>query len=222
MTNCEQDHPMEREYGFHFHSQARSHSPGHPHVDVVLRSVPTGKHFDPKILTITAATGHGDTESLRVRHPWKEQEQIRICAGRVIMEDRKGKRAKAFTFGGDLQIKPEALLTTCLLTSPAPILELIGTASIPTLLAQQTEIIFAERRADWEPDQSTFERRLSAADPHTLYCVCLQTLKEKFMCYPSGGDESLQQFVQFLFGEIKTLQELDMWPGSLPAIDKIL
>jgi hypothetical protein len=222
LTLKDQGNLKEREYGYYFHSREHSDSPGHPQLDVLLRSVPTGKHFDPEKLSITVAPKHRGTEFLKVHHPWPGQEQYRACAGRVILQDRKGKKVEAFTFGGDLRIESEEMLTACVLTSPAPILERTGTSSIPELLAEETEIIFAERRADWEPDHSTFKDRISAVDPFTLYCVCLESLKEKFVRYPPIEDELIQQFVHFLDTEIKTLHELDKWPVSLPTISEIL
>ena len=222
MTISDQDNSMESEYGYYFHSREYSTSPGHPRFDVLLRSVPTGKHFDPEKLSLAIASEHRCTGLLKVNHPWPGQEQYRACAGRVILQDRKGKKVEAFTFGGDLRIESEEMLTVCVLTSPAPILERTGPSSIPELLAEETEIIFAERRADREPDHSTFKDRLAAADPFTLYCTCLESLKEKFERYPPREDEFIQQFVHFLNTEIKTLHELDKWPVSLPTISDVL
>ncbi len=140
----------------------------------------------------------------------------------MILQDRKSKKVEAFTFGSNLRIESKKLITACLMTSPAPILERTGASSIPELLAEETEIIFAKRRADWEPDHNTFKDRLSAADPFTLYCICLESLKEKFERNPPRGDELIQQFVHFLNAEIKILHELDKWPPSLPTIADIL
>ena len=222
MTTHDQGNLKKRDYGYYFHSREYSDSPGHPRLDVLLRSVPTGKHFDPEKLSITVASEQRCTEFLRVHHPWPAQEQYRACAGRVILQDRKGKKVEAFTFGGDFWIESEEMLTACVLTSPAPILERTGTSSIPELLAEEVEIIFAERRAAWEPDQSTFKDRLRATDPFTLYCICLESLIEKFERYPSKEDEFVQQLIHFLNTEIKTLHELDKWPVSLPTIANVL
>jgi hypothetical protein len=213
---------MERYYGYYFHSREHPDSPGHPRLDVLLRFIPTRKHFDPEKLSISVASEHLGIELLRVHHPWPGHEKYQACAGHVILQDRKGKKVEAYTFGGDLCIEPEETLTACFLTSPAPILEINGISSIPILLAEETEIIFAERRADWEPDHSTFKDRLTAADPFILYCVCLEALKEKFERYPSRGDEFIQRFVQIINNEIKTLHELDKWPVSIPTIAEIL
>ena len=218
----QQDVPVGMELGYFFHPRERPNAPGHPQLDVLMRSVPTEKHFDPEQLSLTVASEHRGTEFLRVHHPWSWLEQYRACAGRVILQDRKGKKVGAFTFGGDLRIESEEMLTACFLTSPVPILELIGTSSIPVLLAQETEIIFAKRRADWLPDNSTFKDRLTAANPFTLYCICLEALNEKFERYPSRGDEFIQQFVQFIRVEIKTLHELHEWPLYVPMIDELL
>lgn len=213
---------MNGEYGYYFHSREHSDSPGHPRLDVFLRSVPTGKHFDPEKLSLTIASEHRGTESLKIRHPWSWLKQYRACAGRVILQDRKGKKVEAFTFGGDLRIESEETLTTCYLTSPAPILELMGTSSIPELMAEEMEIVFAERRARWEPDHTKFYDRLAEVDPLTLYFAFLEALKGKFEPFTVLGDELVQQFAHFIQHEIKALQDLHEWPIYLPTIDELL
>ena len=218
----QQDVPVGMELGYFFHHRERPNAPGHPQLDVLMRSVPTEKHFDPEQLSLTVASEHRGTEFLRVHHPWSWLEQYRVCAGRVILKDRKDKKVGAFTFGGDLHIESEEMLTTCFLTSPAPILELIGTSSIPVLLAVETEIIFAKRRAEWVHDPAIYDKRLSAADPLILYIACLEAIGDKFERYPSRGDEFIQQFVQFIRVEIKTLHELHEWPLYVPRIDELL
>ena len=73
-----------------------------------------------------------------------------------------------------------------------------------------------------EEEFNEFEERLAAADPFSLYCVCLESLKGKFEQYPSKGDEFIRQFIRFLNTEIKALHELERWPVSVPTIAEIL
>jgi hypothetical protein len=212
----------EKEYGYFFHSREWSGSPGYPRLDVFLRSIPTQKHFDPMKMTLNVASEHKDIEFLKVHHPWSWREQYRVCAGRVILQDRKGKKVEAFTFGGDLRIEPGEELTIGVLTSPAPILELISTSSIPSLLAEETEILFAERRAEWEPDHTTFIKKLIKVDPLTLYFVLLEILREKFEHSQFRGNEAIQHFDHFIHNEISVLQELHKWPEQLPTVAELL
>jgi hypothetical protein len=212
----------EKEYGYFFHSQERSDSPGHPQLDVFLRSVPTEKHFDPVKMTINVAVGGKDIEFIKVHHPWSLLEHYRVCSGRVILQDRKGKKVEAFTFGGDLQIESKEEVTIGNLTSPAPILELTSTSSFPSLLAEETEIIFAERRAEWEPDHTTFNKKLIMADPFVLYCACLEYLEVKYEHSHIRDDGVIQHFAQFLHDEIEALQGLHKWPVKLPTVAELL
>jgi hypothetical protein len=212
----------EKEYGYFFHSREWSGSPGHPQLDVFLRSVPTEKHFDPIKMTCNVAVEGKDIEFIKVHHPWSLLEHYRACSGRVILQDRKGKIIEAFTFGGDLRIESKESLTIGILTSPAPILELTSTSSIPSILAEETEIIFAERRAEWEPDHTTFNKKLINADPLTLYCACLEALREKFEHSRLLDNDIIHHFAHFIQTEIKVLQKLDKWPERLPTVSKLL
>ena len=212
----------EKEYGYFFHPRERSDSPGHPRLDVVLRSVPTKTHFDPIKMTLNVASGHENIEFIKLHHPWSMLEQYQACAGRVILQDRAGKKVEAFTFGGDLRIKSEDELMTGVLTSPAPILELISSSPISSLLAEETEIIFAERRAESKPDHTTFNKKLINADPLTLYCVCLEALREKFEHSRQRENEIIHHFAHFIQTEIKALHELKKWPARLPTVAELL
>ena len=212
----------EKEYGYFFHPRERSGSPGHPQLDVFLRSVPTEKHFDPIKITINVAVESKDIEFIQVHHPWSLLEHYQACSGRVILQDRKGKIVEAFTFGGELRIESKEDVTTGILTSPAPILELTSPSSIPSILAEETEIVFAERRATWEPDHATFNRKLIMADPLVLYCTCLEYLKIKHEHSHFRHDGVIQHFSQFVRHEIEALQELHKWPEQLPTVGELL
>jgi hypothetical protein len=212
----------EKEYGYFFHPRKRSDAPGYRQLDVFFHAVPTNKHFDPMNMTLNVALEHEDIEPIKIHHPWSLLEQYQVCAGRVILQDRKGKKTEAFTFGGNLRIESEEELTTGVLTSPAPILELISTSSISSIFAEETEILFAERRAEWEPDHTTFNKKLIKADPLTLYYACLENLREKFEHSRQKDNEIIHHFAHFIQTEIMVLQELDEWPARLPTINKLL
>ncbi len=214
--------PVEIELGYFYHPRERPNAPGHPRLDVLLRSVPSGKHFDPMRVRLSIVTKLGRIEFIKVRHPWPLLDHYRACAAGIILQDCKGNIVEAFTFGGDLRIETEDGLSTCVLTSPAPILELIETSSIPVILSEETEILLAERRAGWAHDPSIYDKRLSAADPLILYIACLEAIRKKFEHIPTEESELIREFGQFIHVEIKTLRELHEWPLYIPLIDELL
>jgi hypothetical protein len=184
-----------QELGYRFYPPADPHDLGHPQLDVVIHAAPTDEHFDPErfICPIAASIG---TLSLHVLHPWTQELTYRVCAGDVIVEDRKHERIKVFTFGGTLTIDSDFRRTVCSLTSPVSLLEY---SPQPTALSQQlideVTILFAERRAT--QDEDVLAQRLAAADPVQLYQACLLALRDKFEHFPAL-DEPHRHFKQFL------------------------
>ena len=152
--------------GYYFHPSADPHQPGHPQVDIIIHSQPTDKYFDPAALTCTVAAADS-TDTLRVVYPWSQSDTYRVCAGNVVIEDRRHKRVAAFTFGGELQIDSDTARILCHLKSPAPILENSTEQSLlDDALIDEVGILFAERRA--ARDEDTFMLRLVAAEPGAL------------------------------------------------------
>jgi hypothetical protein len=193
--------PVNEQLGYCFHPQADPRDLGHPQLDVVIRSVPTGEHFDPESFTSLIATASGSAK-LSVVHPWTQDNAYRICAGEIVIEDARNEQVKAFTFGGAQQIESDARHTVCRLASPAPLLEHARqTLSLEELLIEEVLILFAQRRA--AQDNDVFEHRLVVADPLQLYHACLKTLDEKFEHFPAT-DEIHRRFKQFLHAATST------------------
>ena len=187
------------ELGYSFFPSDDPHDVGHPQLKVIIRPAPTGRHYDPEVITCTIAPASGGAEMLRVHHPWILADTYRVCAGHVILEDRKGKQVVAFTFGGELRIDSNQARTICCLTSPAPILEQsLMRDSLEVLLGEEVEILFAERRAAWLHDTNTLDKRLAAADPSALYRACLATLRAKFDQFPEWEEPIVEELIHFL------------------------
>jgi hypothetical protein len=184
--------------------------------------VPSGKHFDPERVRLSVVTEPGNIEFIKVHHPWPLRTHYRSAAGRIILQDFKGRIVEAFTLGGDFRIHKENDLTTCVLTSPAPILELISISSIPEVLAEEIEILLAERRAAWDHDLSIYNKRLSAVDPLILYIACLEAIRDKIRHSPTGETSTKRELVQLIQVEIKTFHEPHEWPLYVPTIVELL
>jgi len=217
--------PKAEDWGYRFYPRAYPHAPGHPRLDVIIPQTPTGRHFDPvTVHLLVRARSHiksGGLETLRIHHPWPYESQFQACAGRIIIEDRYDKKVEAFTFGGNLNILIRDVETTCVLESPAPILELISTSSIATVLTEETEILFAERRATWLPDIAAYEKRLANASPHDLYTACLETLMQKHE-HAQHLIEETQQLIRFIHDEMDALRKQDLWPEEVATLTEIL
>ena len=210
--------------GYFFHPRRDPSDPGHPQLDIVLRDVPTGLHYDPERMQIGVTGVHGEIESITVHHPWRWYiRHYPVCAGRIICWDRKAKAVEAFTFGGELQIEPDEMYTTCTVSSPVPILRLTEGSLIPTMLALEVEILLAERRAAWVHDLGAFEERLATTEPNLLYLVCLEALKGNFEAFPlKARDDSFHQFVRFLHVETEKRRKTLNGGPPVPALAELL
>ena len=194
-----------QELGYRFYPAVDSHMPGHPQLDIVMHATPTDEHFDPEQLICRIATSDKPV-SLHVLHPWTEDSTYKICAGDVIIEDRKQQHLTAFTFGGTLTIDSNFRRTICTITSPVPLLEYSEQPSpLDQQLIDEANILFAERRA--AQDEDTFAQRLAAADPVQLYQACLLALHAKFKHFPTPDDEPHRDFKHFLETATATIKE---------------
>jgi len=213
------------DWGYEFYPRAYPHAPGHPRLDITIPKTPTGRHFDPvTVQLLVRARSHiksGGVETIRIHHPWPHESHFQACAGRIIIEDRYDKKVEAFTFGGNLNILIEERDTQCVFESPAPILELISTSSIATVLAEETEILLAERRAEWLPDIEAYEQRLTNVSPLDLYTTCLETLRQKHE-HTQHLIEETHQLIHFIHDEIHTLKEQNLWPDKVPTLAEVL
>ena len=174
-------------------------------LDIFISSISTEKHFDVLRAHAFVKTLSGEIERLTITHPWSYETSANVCAGVVVMEDRKGKKEEAFTFGGNLKIVEQELQTICILKSSAPILEISGATPLHKLFIEELEIILAERQAAYS-NHREYETRLCKADPFELYRACLKELTEKFEHFPHK-DEKYFQLLMYLHSQEHRLRE---------------
>ena len=217
---------LNTELGYYFYHRRYPHSPGYPGLEIHIYDFPTFLHFDPQRLLIPAVRirpqgSFGPFEQLTIQHPWPFGNQYRVCAGGFKVIDRIGKSVDAFSFGGNLSIHSEESLTTCLIESPAPILGVGNDSANPTILAEECEIILAQRRAAWYSERN-FNEHLATVDPLKLYVTCLNFLKKKYQGNLHRNSLQYISFLTFLNEEIRALRGLGLWPFLVPEIDEIL
>lgn len=221
------DKSPEPSFGYYFHPKTHPHSPGHPRLDVNIFETPTTLHFDPEHLFIYAVNlkkmSHKPSiDYLKIRHPWIYDKAFKVVAGPVIISDHVGKEVEAFTYGGNLQIQLKDTYTSCAIESPAPILHLKDKEDITTILAEESEIILAERRAKWEQDEDEFDRRLVNVKPFDLYVACLTHLEKKHQRSQHKDLPHINHFLNFIHSEIQELKDKRLWPFLVPELEKIL
>ncbi len=217
--------PQEEEWGYIFYPRAYPHAPGHPRLDITIPETPTGRHFDPvTVHLLIRARPHittGGIETIMLHHPWPYESHFQACAGRIIIDDRYGKNVEAFTFGGNLTVLTQESETRCVLESPAPILELISTSSIAIALAEETEILLAERRAERLPDIEAYEQSLANVPPSDLYIACLEKIRQKHE-HVQHLTEETHQLIRFIHDEIQALKRQQLWPVKVPTLAEVL
>ena len=149
-------------------------------------------------------------DCLLIRRGWHRKPEYQVCADSIRLLDRRGKIGDMFTFGGKLTINAMGSKTKTRLSSPAPILHLTAATppTVPDLLAAETQVLLAERRAAWTcQNKGEFEQRLVEVDPIVLYRSCIKELKERFRGYPEKENESIMAFKRFLQCEARCLSE---------------
>lgn len=173
--------------GYLFHHPDIGHADDKFRLDIYLSSESTEEHFDVLRATFLVRSPRNTVTNLKVLHPWKFEENARVCPGPVIMEDRKGKKEEAFSFGGQLSISLKGATTTCSLVSTAPILHLTGETNIDELFVEEVEILLAQQRAKFADSKSEYDM-FCLIDPLELYIACLVGLKKKIHGFKHGDE----------------------------------
>jgi len=201
--------------GYLFYYPDLDHPTDNFRLDVFVSDVVTEQHFDVCKAHFPVQDPDTGVEHLTVEHPWHGRKEARVCAGITILEDHKGKKEEAFTFGGKLSLDAQAFQTVCRLISPAPILEVNESVPLHMLFIEEVEILLAEYRAKF-PKGSDFDAALCQADPRGLYLACLTEITDKFERFPQRNDQTMR-FLTFLHAQQQKLQAAGLIKGLLPS-----
>lgn len=194
-------------YGYHYTPSNRPSRLGHPRLDIWINEQPVERSFDPERVECSAVTAPDEISLLVVEHPWTLQEQLQVTAGRILFFDRYNKVHAAFTYGGELTIETNEQRTRCKFTSRAPILDLDLPNSAQCLLATQSEVFLAKRRAAWAHNPAGFDRRLASLEPEQLFCALVIALREKYRRLPPSADPETLRLIHYLNLECGAIQE---------------
>ena len=175
---------MATEFGFYFYPADGDNSHGHPKLAFnVYGPEPTGVHFDPERALVPTVGRHHEIEETSIHHPWHGRNELQVCVGRITLLDRRHKEVEAFSFGGTLTLTAEDDRTACLLTSPAPIFDLVNPLDALTNVISGIEAAIAMQRAHW-PHDYVFAEHLTAVDPKTLYAGGLLSQQAELKAIP--------------------------------------
>jgi hypothetical protein len=213
----------DHELGYNFAPPADPALPGHPRLEIVIHATPTERHFDPERVCVPIRTITDRSDELHVTHPWPQAEDYPVILGRISLHDRKGKQVEAFTLGGQLHIEPQDQSTLCSVSSTGPIFSLLVPDTLSAILAEEIEILIAERRAAWAGAPAAFEKRLLQCESQQLYLACLRALADRLADYPFIEDDPLNQLIHFLRSEACLGPDGLISPLKLiPALDHLL
>lgn len=199
---------------------------GEERLDVILREEPTKEHFDPEKVHLKVTTSSG-IQSLDIHHPWHQLGKTHLCLGHIRVVDRYQKFIDVFSFGGWLEITAVSTSssrattdkTICIITSPAPLLELTAGNSTAILLANEIDVQLAQLRAQLNPRfPAEFDGKLATIEPFDFYVSCLSALRKKFAYNSIYFDPTRQRFKHKLNREIARLQHDNSWPTSIPTL----
>lgn len=215
---------MPSQYGYYFHPPEGEYPVGYLQLDFNLYEEPTGQHFDPRHVTLPVVNKESHIELLTLSHPWHSRTDYQVCAGRISLQDHKGKSVEAFTLGGRLTLEKQDTYTSCSLTSPAPIIDLPDPRATSTLLVNEIECVLAHRRAALAHEKGKFDQRLMAVDPLNLFIACLSALEAKLCRLSSAGmnGPSYENVLMLAHKIIHSLQKQGVWERQLYTLPELL
>jgi len=215
------------EQGYHYYPSKYSPPLGHTQLDIYISSIPSDRLFNVCEAIFPTVEPDGINE-LSIIHPWEEwmgSETQKVCAGRFKMLENNRKTHNGFSLGGELKIQKEEMFTLCTLSSSAPIFNLTGedADSAEELLVNEIEVLFAERKAAWERDESGFAKRLLEVEPFTLFAATLISLDEEIEGIPNKVQEhGYQTLLHFIENAIHTFKVSGEWPEEVPALADLI
>lgn len=216
------NHPAE-ELGYNLYPPKSPNDPGHPRVDIRICETPTGLHFDPFRVSLTVYTGMLGLQNLVIHHPWHGDSHYHLVPGQIHVDSHTGKSLEAFTFGGELEFKVTPDCTLVVLKSGAPILFNYIGHTIGNLLAEEAEILLAERRAARDSDPETYDQHLEHVDPRELYLAILRKLENRFHKNPTPEQDLYYRFMHMVKDQCRLMEKvLGHRDGEGPDLDQLL
>jgi len=214
---------MNVELGYHFYPSEMGHPLAHSRLDISLFAHPTERHYDPERADFQVAGLDGGREHLAITYNWHGSKSYRVCVGRILLHDRKGKLVEAFSFGGELTITNEEDLTLCVLTSTAPILNLVTPQTAATRLVGEFEAVLARQEAVWGHHPHTFQKKLASLDPHTLFVAGLVSMSHAYTDIPPAArNGNVREEDHIVHEMMSAMKGHGSWPTEAQDLQTLL
>ncbi|MCA9933230.1 MAG: hypothetical protein KC415_04870 [Anaerolineales bacterium] len=214
---------MDIELGYHFYPSEIGHPMAHSRLDISLFAHPTQRHYDPERADFRVMGLDGGREHLTLSHNWHGPRDYRVCAGRILLHDRKGKLVEAFSFGGKLTIINQDDLTLCTLTSTAPILNLVTSQTAVTRLVSEFEALLARQEAAWVHHPFAFQKKLASLEPDRLFAAGLLSMSHAYAeIPPNARNGNIREEDHIVHELIAALKKHSLWPADLQNLETLL
>jgi len=161
--------------GYEVLPRPHAHSPGYSGVRLVLPQHAVGHELGSLVLTVI--DWQGQPHITKFHAETSANEYLTVGIGRINVRSQSESEGVFYTFGGELSVERLAQETILMISSAAPILELIPKQNTPAnLLAAEAEAMMG--RVEAAKGWSHFElmEHLMAAGPLTTYLAVIQSV----------------------------------------------
>jgi hypothetical protein len=211
------------ELGYLLHGRLHPSALGFPELTVNITSQPIGLHFDPEQAVFPVVDPLEQIEHLTVFHPWHQAKTFRVCAGRIVLRDRRNETIEIYSFGGELEITVEKSHTKCLLRSPTPIFELGDLDGMSVTFVSTLESLLARKRVSWDCDDAGYEHRLASVKPDMFFTAALAGVAGQLdYAMAEGRGDHLRDEAAEVDRAIKNMRTAGLWPPAPPTLDDLL
>lgn len=174
------------ELGYLFHPPDNPQALGHPMLEVNLYHSPTGKHYDPRQITLPILDAVAGVQNQELFHPVEVGDR-QVASGKISLLDFKDKEVEAFTFGGRLLCSNFADHSLCKLVSPAPIFNISAYEEGEAELVTEYEAELAILRARWGGEDFSLDARLAAIEPEELFLSLSASIEARLRQIPASS-----------------------------------
>ncbi len=214
-------HNMER-WGYHLLPQVHPNSPGYTGLQVAIRATPTRQHFDPETIQLSLLNRAGKIEETKLDLETTLSEQHIVCAGSIILCDRKDKQESFYCFNGTIESTLARGETVYTLRSSAPVLWLsIKGGSIADQLVAEFGRVIGEIRASAREKDEDFFAHLATFEPLALYTAGLCSIFSDYERVSALRD-SYPDLHALLHSEKDWLQDKGLWPEPPTTLEELL
>ncbi len=215
---------LPKNVGFQYRNPSDFKKPVQAELDIHLYAKSLPVFFATKAARFLIHSKDHLVYHLTVTHPWESYSHYRLLPGRITLADHSGNLVEAYSLGGEISIEARDDLTTCVVSSPAPVFDLATPLSDEALLITQLEALIAMQRATWGRDDTGFEEKLVSIKPEDLFAAMLVDVEVCLAKDPLSEQDksSHRQALMYLHQARRQMKEGHIWPAKPPTLADLL